>query len=78
MTVDLQDNCNMKFGVASDWLGLFTGVVPWRLPIYWAAVERLGWYFVKVTATMEWLVLKMFKSKQLGSGYSHSEWLVSD
>ena len=42
-----------------------------------AAGERLGWYFVKVRAAMEWLGLKMLKSKQLGSGYLHIEWLVS-
>ena len=30
------------FWVARKWLGLFTGVVPWKLPIGWVACERLG------------------------------------
>ena len=43
----------------------------------WAAGERLGWYFFTLRAAMEWLGLKMLKSKQLGSGYLHTEWLAS-
>ena len=59
IAMDWQCNRNSKFGVASGRLGLFISGVPWKFPIYWAAGERLDWYFIKVRATMEWLGLKM-------------------